>query len=374
MIHYMLRFACALTVLSLAFGLALACSSQKDDPESHLTAQSSSPNAERRLPADPFAAELNRLHQDPRVHWLEFERMGERFFASVVTPTEFDQDAADNAAVVLFSGRGEAEQGLKRSALAWTKDYQLLKALDHIESGSLSEDNFAEMVRWRSLEAYNRSLAEQRFGGLVFVSISTPTWSAFVERDAHREAAFQAFLTEDLPRRLQEDFGVDVNKIGVDGVSAGGVWSLVSGLNHPDVFASVGSLQPAMTGSEPGFLAMIEKRVSSPAPVYVATSRYDSLFENAVAIQQRFRDMRLNFDSYLLEGDHSYAFNRGPGVLHLMMWHHEALVRGRTTPFGGSWTPIPSGDGAYPSPPGVDLDELDAREAAAASGDPVPLP
>ena len=39
----------------------------------------------------------------------------------------------------------------------------------------------------------------------------------------------------------------------------------------------------------------------------------------------------------MLEGDHSYTFNRGPGAVQVLMWHNEVLNHAVTAPLGDYW-------------------------------------
>jgi enterochelin esterase-like enzyme len=140
------------------------------------------------------------------------------------------------------------------------------------------------------------------------------------------------FVTRELLPRLSSELPVSAEPAsrGLDGVSLGGRAALVIGFTEAKAFGTLGAIQPALDEEElPRFAALAEAALrSNPAlKLRLLTSHEDYYREvvNDFAALLRERGVRHRLE--LVSGDHSYEFNRGPGVIEMLLFHSRELHR-----------------------------------------------
>lgn len=232
--------------------------------------------------------------------------------------------------VVAFHGKGESKLGPERGYRAWVERYGLTRAYEALLGGLLVRDAFGGLVRDAELKALNAELKQRAFKGVFVVGVYTPDLLAEVEHP-ERIDAYAEWVAKKLVPKVQRMFPVVSDaprSAGVDGVSLGGMVALEVGLRYPDVFASVGSMQPAIRGRE-AELAERAARAQAVAPqaIRLLSSDKDPLLETTRKLSEELRSRRVPHDLKVTPGGHDYAFNQGPGAIELLHFHDRALRR-----------------------------------------------
>ncbi len=237
--------------------------------------------------------------------------------------------------LVALHGRGEAAKGPAQGARGWVDDYGLLRAMDDVSSPPLRLRAFEGMADARRLSAMNESLSRDPFGGLIVVCPYTPDLLAG-DRQLSAAEPLERFVVEDLlPRVRRETPAIGTaESTGIDGVSLGGRASILIGLARPESFGVVAALQPAFALGETAELTRRARdaRAKNPSLVLrLLTSKKDFFLEETQALAAEWQRAGVPARLDVVVGDHSYAFNRGPGVREMLVLHDRAL-RGASPP------------------------------------------
>jgi enterochelin esterase-like enzyme len=232
--------------------------------------------------------------------------------------------------LVALHGLGEAEKGPKRGARGWVDDYGLLQALARLEAPPLTRADMLQLGTPEHLAALNAKLAAQRFRGMVIVCPYTPNiLTGTPALDAARPLA--RFLVDEVLPRVVRELPAEASPgaTGIDGVSLGGRAALLVGLEVPERFGVVATMQPAIYGNE---LEELAKRVAAargeqPRLVLrLLTSSADFYLEATRNLSRRLTARKLAHHYTVVDrGPHSYAFNRGLGVYEMLVFHDRAL-------------------------------------------------
>lgn len=226
--------------------------------------------------------------------------------------------------VLAFHGKGESVLGPARGYAAWVDRYDLPKAYEALLGGVLGAAAFGGLVRERELVAENNELAVHPFVGVLAVGVYTPDLLRAPAADVERYATWVA---RTLLPELRRSFSFASERMaGVDGVSLGGMVALEVGLRFPDVFASVGAIQPAVRGRE----AELAERALAARAVHtqelrLLSSDADPLLPVTRTLSEELRARRVSHRLLVHPGGHDYAFNRGPGAIELLRFHDRAL-------------------------------------------------
>ena len=113
----------------------------------------------------------------------------------------------------------------------------------------------------------------------------------------------------------------------------GGRLALFVGLTYPEVFGSVGVLQPALKIEEAGLVSDLAKKALARAPVRLrlVTSTEDYFLPAVRAVSERLRADGIDHELLVIPGTHGYEVNRGPGGAEMLLWH-ERVARGLPPP------------------------------------------
>ncbi len=235
--------------------------------------------------------------------------------------------------LIAMHGRGEVAKGPKRAARGWLDDYWMPRALLRMRALPLVEDDFLGMVSPERLVFFNESLKKTPFRGLIVVMPSTPDilggGRAFSQADP-----LARFLVDDLlPRVYRETPAIGTAETtGIDGVSLGGRAALLVGFSKPEAFGVVAGLQAAFDSSETPPLVERAKAAKQKAPkmkVRLLTSEKDYFLAPMKKLSTELGTAGVEHQLDVVRGDHSYEFNRGPGVYEMLVFHGRAL-RGET--------------------------------------------
>jgi len=224
--------------------------------------------------------------------------------------------------LLAFSGRGEAVMAPERGAWGWARDYGLARQLEAVQRGRLTARDFGGLVSPSRLQRYNRSLAAAPFSGMV---VACPHTFDLLGAGQLRRTDYEQFYIEELPRELRRRYDLrgGPEALGVDGVSLGGLWSLLLGFAHPDRVGQIGALQPAVTPYLEQLVALAADRLEAlkRRPLSLVTSTGDGLRPVVTRLSEELRRLGLPHSFTLLDGPHDYEFNRGPGGLQMLLWH-----------------------------------------------------
>jgi len=247
--------------------------------------------------------------------------------------------SADPAArfpvLVAFHGREESSKGSVRGARSWLDDYLLGRAVTRLEQPPLQANDFEAYVSAERLEQINRALNARPYADLILVCPFLPdvlqgerAWA-----EGERLADFVADVL--LPRVYAKTPAVGTAATtGVDGVSLGGRAALLVGLSRPRAFGSLGSLQAALAAEEVERFAALAAQALGQNPklaLRLLTSDEDYFQRQNQALSAALGARAVPHDLLQVKGTHSARFNRGPGVLEMLLFHSRVL-RGQSAP------------------------------------------
>lgn len=269
------------------------------------------------------SARADRVEAPRRVQ-VSVEREGGREDVYVLLPggTHAPQSLA---LVVALHGRGEAVRGPERGALGWLDDYALTDAFVALSRGRVRARDARGMASEEQLRALDAALTRHPFRALAVVMPYTPDLMA---EDAGSEAIvrYASWITGTmLPavRSALPELTSDPRRTGIDGVSLGGMLSLDVGLGRPETFGSVGAIQPAIRGRVDAYAARATRQTPC---LRLASSRRDPFLGVTRALSSAWRVRRLPHELVEYEGPHGYGFNRGPGSIELLRFHHACFA------------------------------------------------
>ena len=226
-------------------------------------------------------------------------------------------------------GRGEANKGPALGVMGWPKDYALLRAIERVCAPPLTTTDFEGMVEAKRLTAHNEALAARPFAGVVIVCPYSPDVDL---RKPNQIREYSDYFMQSVLPRAKKDLPVlgTPSSIGIDGVSLGGALSLRIGLNNPEAFGAVGTLQPAIGDDqvpELTELARAARTKNARIALRLLTSKED-YFKRAIRnASSAWRAAGIEHDFEDVPGVHDYPFNRGPGAIEMLLWHDRVLAR-----------------------------------------------
>jgi iron(III)-salmochelin esterase len=236
--------------------------------------------------------------------------------------------ASDARLPVLFvlHGRGEAAKGPVRGVRAFLDDYGLERVvawLSNKATGSLPDVSITDTYR----RVVQRQLEQRAFGDMILVMPYLP--DRFRAAEAFEQAAAYARVLRQTALQLRRSFPVanDTKRWGLDGISLGGRVALICGPALDDVFGAVGGVQAAIDEREFDALAkpLLAAGQRGLQRYSLATSEQDYYRTVLEAFHERLREDELPHAFTLLPGDHSYSFNRGPGLTYLLLTYDVVL-------------------------------------------------
>jgi enterochelin esterase-like enzyme len=247
----------------------------------------------------------------------------------VVSVPAHRADGAKYPVLMAFHGKGEALKGPARGARGWVDDYQMPAAIARLHAPPLTGADLHGFVSRSRLDRYNRALASVPYRGLIVVMPYTPT-SLGGEKPFDVVLPYGKFLVERvLPRVYRETPAVGTaESTGIDGVSLGGRVGLLIGLQLPNAFGAVSVLQAAFdSANAPEIMALArEARAKNPKLVLRLVTSEDDYFLNANQnISRGLGAAGIVHELVVVPGPHDYEFNRGPGVMEMLLFHDRVL-------------------------------------------------
>ncbi len=231
--------------------------------------------------------------------------------------------------LVAMHGRGEALKGPALGARGWVDDYWLPQALTRLQDPPLTAGDFLGMVARDRLELLNQELGRRPYEGMVIVCPYTPDRLAGDVPFDRAEPLARFLVDEVLVRVRRETPSIpDRWQTGIDGVSLGGRAAWLVGLLRPEAFGVIAGLQPAFDTREVERLAERAGRAHRQHPrlrFRLVTSSRDYYLASTRELAGALRDAGVEPNLFVAVGNHSYDFNRGPGVYEMLLFHDRAL-------------------------------------------------
>ncbi len=244
----------------------------------------------------------------------------------VLLPTKVRRDTP---VLFLLHGRGESLKGPERGARGWLDDYGVLTAITRLKSPPLRAADFGGHVTRQRLAVYNRGLRALPYRDMVLVFPYVPNrfgqgalWA--------RARDYAQLLTGPIRARLRSELGLAcaAERTGIDGISLGGRVALVAGLLQSSAFGTVAASQAALDQNELSELVALTKAARDRNPALrlrLMTSHQDYFLDVNRDLSEALGRQGISHTLDVVSGDHSYEFNRGPGVFDILLFHARAL-------------------------------------------------
>ena len=99
---------------------------------------------------------------------------------------------------------------------------------------------------------------------------------------------------------------------------------------NPEVFGSVGAIQPALKPDEGPMLEALAKKAREKGKVNLrlVTSTEDYFRDTVKTVSKHLESAGVEHEYLEVAGNHGYEFNRGPGGTEMLLWH-DRVLRGR---------------------------------------------
>jgi enterochelin esterase-like enzyme len=234
--------------------------------------------------------------------------------------------------LIALHGRGEAVKGPELGAMGWPHDYELLRAIKRVCAPPLTPTDLEGFVDPKRLDTLNHDLTTKPFGGLVIVCPWLPDLE--LRKPAQVREYGDYLLRSVIPRARRELPVIDApESTGIDGVSLGGAVALRVGLENPNAFFAVGTLQAALSDDQSDEftkLAKVAREKNGKLAIRLLTSKDDYFHGPITHLSQSFRAAGIAHEYVDIPGPHDYPFNRGPGAIEMLVWHDRTLSRGES--------------------------------------------
>ena len=255
---------------------------------------------------------------------IELRREGTQERAWLLMPSSAHTDGSVRVIVALH-GLGEARRGPVEGALGWLDDYALERAFGALARGRVESRDVNGWASEPQLRVMTRRLQSQPFRDVAVLMPYTPD----LARETPGSEAigrYATWITDELlpaARRAMPALSRDARDWAIDGVSLGGMLALDIGLRHPEVFGSVGGIQPAVRSHVDAYGALASE---STRCLRIASSAQDPFLRATRGLSRAWTRRHIRHELVEYQGTHSYTFNRGPGSVELLRFHHACFA------------------------------------------------
>lgn len=226
-------------------------------------------------------------------------------------------------ALIVLHGRGEAQKSPDRGARGFIDDYGLEQAWAWLSAEPAARVAPSDVPASYRAEV-EQALDRQKFTPMVVVMPYLP--DRFRGPEAFYNAPEYSRILTELIARIKAELPVRQDPRGwaLDGISLGGRVAMTCARELAPQLGSVGSVQAAIDERELIVLADLfaeARKLNPELRVSLATSEHDYFRLVLEHYHATLQSRAFPHDWTMLPGDHSYAFNRGPGVTHLLISH-----------------------------------------------------
>lgn len=230
--------------------------------------------------------------------------------------------------LMLLHGRGEAQKSPERGARGFIDDYGLEAAWTWLDSKPGARQAPPEVPASYRLTV-EAELDRTPFEGMVVVTPYLP--DRFRGPEAFVNAPQYAHVLREIVSRVKAQLPVKHEREAwaLDGISLGGRVAMACVAELADDFGAFGSVQAAIDERELSLFADLLSRARGQNPnvrFSLATSDQDYFRVVLEHYHAMLTSRSLTHEWTTLPGDHSYAFNRGPGVTHLLLSYDRQLA------------------------------------------------
>lgn len=231
--------------------------------------------------------------------------------------------------LVVFHGRGESLKAPERGARGFLDDYGLLDALQRVEEPPLLRSDFGGWINAERLQSINDSLRQHPYRGLIVVCPYLPDILRAENLFTEGKTLARFIAGSVLPKVQAETPSLlGSAHVAVDGISLGGRAALALVAYEPKSFTVAAATQPALDEKELGVLAsqLAHARQQNPKlQLRLLTSDQDYFLETTLMLSKGLTALRVEHQLDQVLGNHSYDFNRGPGVYEMLIFADRAL-------------------------------------------------
>lgn len=223
--------------------------------------------------------------------------------------------------LIVLHGRGEAQKAPERGARAFIEDYALERSWQWLaaEAGARIVPADVPPKFQNSVES---QLDAQAFRGMVVVMPYLP--DRFKGAEVIANAPEYARVLEEVIDRVKRELPVrqEPTAWALDGISLGGRVAMACAPELAAKIGAQGAVQAAIDERELTLFAdlLVKARQRNPELRHTLATSEQDYFRGVLTRHHQLLERRsLTHDWVVLPGDHSYAFNRGPGVTHLLL-------------------------------------------------------
>ncbi|MFO0613136.1 MAG: alpha/beta hydrolase-fold protein [Polyangiaceae bacterium] len=235
-------------------------------------------------------------------------------------------NSASLGTIIALHGKGESTKGLEGGAKGWQKDYELGRIHEKLLGGPIKSEDVKGFLGPKRLAKINASLSANPYSGLVVACPYAPNLGKPKEDEVQ---PYARFLISTLLPKVSEATGAprDRARTGIDGVSMGGRLALLVGLSHPEVFSSVGALQPQIEVKDAEWLADLALRANQNHKVSLrlVSSDDDPFLDSVKAFSAALDAVGVAHQKVITAGPHDYIWNKGPGGCEMLVFHERVL-------------------------------------------------
>lgn len=230
--------------------------------------------------------------------------------------------------LVLLHGLGET--GNERLGIhAWGELYGLVRAYERLLHPPF--DRTLQRQRYltdQRRDELNQELGARPFGGMAVVCPVTPNpWKL---EGAYTIGRYADWLAATLLPAVRDRAPLLEGRahVGLDGCSLGGYVGLEVFLRKPQLFGTLGVVQPAISvPGAAGYARRIADAITSagPCPVHVETSTGDPYRKASEELARQLQRLQVPCDLRVIPGPHDQPWLREIGTAEMLLWHDRKL-------------------------------------------------
>jgi pimeloyl-ACP methyl ester carboxylesterase len=229
--------------------------------------------------------------------------------------------------LVLLHGLGETGNELL-GIHAWGDAYGLVRAYERLRQPPIIRNPKLGYLSAEREKEINESMARDPFDGLTIVCPVTP--NPYGGAASKLLDGYANWLVDVLLPTVRERLRLSSEplRVGLDGCSLGGYVGLEVMLRRPEVFQSMGVVQPAIgQHSARRYAASLAEAIArvGPRSIHIETSSQDPYREPSRLLSEELMSLGVPNEYRLAPGPHDQPWLREVGTLEMLLWHERQL-------------------------------------------------